>query len=147
MAVSPPGTREVRREPSEEIDALARAVIGAAIEVHRMLGPGFLESVYEEAMVIELWLRSIPFERQKNVSIDYKGHQVGEGRFDLLVGDCLVVEIKAVEGMASVHAAQVMSYLRTIQQPHGLLINFNVPILRDGIKRVVLTDHLVDPGK
>ena len=82
------------REPDASTDALAHAVIGAAIEVHRHLGPGFLEEVYEEALCLELRLRQIPFERQKLVRIDYKGEYVGEGRLDLLVGDRLVVELK-----------------------------------------------------
>lgn len=126
-------------EPNKDVDRLARSVIGAAIEVHRHLGPGFLESVYEEALVVELGLRGIPFERQKPVPVDYKEHHVGEGRVDLLVGYELLVELKAVETLAPIHKAQVISYLRATGLHLGLLINFNVPILRAGIQRIVLS--------
>ena len=126
-------------EPGSELDRLAHAVIGAAIEVHRSLGPGFLESVYEEALCIELDVRRIPFERQWPVAVNYKGHPVGEGRLDLLVGGMLVVELKAVEGVAPIHVAQVMSYLKATGHRLGLLINFNVPFLKSGIKRIVLS--------
>src|SRR5512134_2947555 len=97
-------------EPGAKLDQLAHAVIGAAIEVHRLLGPGYVEAVYEEALCVELRLRGIPFMRQVTVPVDYKGHPVGEGRLDLLVGDLLVVELKAVEALAPVHSAQVISY-------------------------------------
>lgn len=126
-------------EPNKEVDRLARAVIGAAIEVHRHLGPGFLEGVYEEALVVELALRDIPFERQKPVPVSYKGHSVGEGRIDLLVATELLVELKAVEVLAPIHKAQVISYLKATGLHLGLLINFNVPILRAGVQRVVLS--------
>ncbi|MCK4343350.1 MAG: GxxExxY protein [Phycisphaerae bacterium] len=126
-----------RREPSEELDRLAREVIGAAIEVHRILGPGLLESVYEGALCVELSLRGLPFIRQPSVDLSYKGNIVGKGRLDLLVGNALVVELKAVEALNNVHKAQVISYLRTTGYHLGLLINFNVPILKDGIKRII----------
>ena len=128
-----------RVEPDEKTDALAHAVIGAAIEVHRALGPGFLEEVYANALAIELRLRGIPFELQKRVRVDYKDHVVGEGRLDFLVGACLVVELKAVQALAAIHTAQVISYLKATGQTLGLLINFNVALLKDGIRRVVLT--------
>jgi GxxExxY protein len=130
----------MRREPSQELDRLARAVIGAAIEVHRALGPGFLESVYEEALCVELELLGIPFARQQPVSVNYKGRAIGEGRIDLLVGGILIVELKAVEELASIHSAQVISYLKMTGHHLGLLINFNVPVLKDGIKRIILSD-------
>jgi len=131
-------TKEKRnREPTQAVDELARVVIGAAIEVHRMLGPGFLESVYEEALCVELRLRSIPFVRQYSAVVDYKGHSVGEGRLDLLVGEELVVELKTVDSLAPIHEAQVISYLKTTGRHLGLLINFNSALLKDGIKRVV----------
>jgi GxxExxY protein len=126
-------------EPNSELDRLAHDVIGAAIEVHRILGPGFLESVYEEALCVELGLRGIQFVRQYQSSVDYKGHAVGEHRLDLLVGDVLVVELKAADSLAPVHAAQVLSYLKTTGKQLGLLINFNTPVLRQGIRRVVLS--------
>jgi GxxExxY protein len=125
------------REPSAEEDRLAREVIGAAIEVHRVLGPGLLESVYEEALCIELQLRGLAFVRQPAVDLAYKGHSVGRGRLDLLVGDRLVVELKAVDALSGVHTAQVISYLRTTGYRLALLINFNVPVLKDGVKRIV----------
>lgn len=89
-------------EPSKELDELAHAVIGAAIEVHRNLEPGFLESVYEQALEIEFKLRAIPFERQKELAVSYKGHQVGKGFLDLLVADSLVLELKAVDKLAQI---------------------------------------------
>ncbi len=128
-----------RGEPSEEVDKLAYAVIGAAIEVHRVLGAGFLESVYQEALDIELQLRKIPFVSQKIVAVNYKGSKVGEGKLDFLVGSNLVVELKAVENLAPIHTAQVLSYLKMTSYPLGLLINFNVPILKQGIKRIILS--------
>ncbi|AJQ25989.1 GxxExxY protein [Pelosinus fermentans] len=117
--------------------ALTDKVIGAAIEVHRILGPGYLESVYEEALVHELQLRNIPLERQKVININYKDKAVGEGRIDLLVDQCLIIELKAVNELADIHVAQVLSYLKTTGLQLGLLINFNTKYLRDGIKRVI----------
>jgi GxxExxY protein len=126
-------------EPTSEADRLAYAVIGAAIEVHRQLGPGFLESVYEEALCVELEMRGIPFRRQHPIGVSYKGRPVGEARLDLLVGDILVVELKAVDAVVGVHTAQVLSYLKATGHRLALLINFNVPVLKHGIHRVVLT--------
>ena len=130
---------EKKREPGEEVDRLAYAMIGAAIEVHRLLGPGFLEVVYEQALMVELQLRGIPFRRQVVVAVDYKGEAVGEGRIDLLIGDTLIVELKAVNELTLIHSAQVISYLKMTGNQLGLLINFNVPILKDGIKRIILS--------
>ena len=126
-------------EPSRELDELAPKVIGAAIEVHRHLGSGYLESVYEEAVAIECGLRDIPFERQVPVSLDYKGHKVGEGRLDFLIGKKLLVELKAVETLILVHKAQAISYLKATGLHLALLINFNVLVLRAGIQRIVLS--------
>jgi len=131
--------KDAKIEPHITLDRLARTVIGAAIEVHRHLGPGYLENLYEEALSIELGLRRIPFERQKAVAVNYKGHGIGEGRVDLMVGDELLVELKAVEALAPIHKAQVISYLKATECHLGLLINFNVPVLRGGIQRVVLS--------
>ena len=127
------------REPDEAVDRLAREVIGAAIEVHRVLGPGFLESVYQEALCVEMEMRGIPFMPQPTMAVDYKGRRVGEGRVDLLVGGILVVELKAVDALAPIHHAQVISYLKAARCSLGLLINFNVAVLKDGIKRVILS--------
>ncbi len=128
-----------RVEPSTELDELAYAVIGAAIEVHRLLGPGYLESVYEEALCVELTLRGIRFARQLPIGVQYKGRKVGEARLDLVVDDSLVVELKAVEGVAPIHVAQILSYLKATRLRLGLLISFNVTTLRRGIKRVIYT--------
>lgn len=127
----------VTREPGPAQDQLAHAVIGAAIEVHRHLGPGFTEEVYEKALCIEFGLRGIPFERQRAVAVDYKGHEVGAGRLDLLVGGCLVVELKSVSAVTQVEVAKVLSYLKATGSTLALLINFNVPMLKDGIRRLV----------
>jgi len=127
------------KESSKEIDRWAHAVIGAAIEVHRQLGAGFLESVYEEAMAIELELRDIPFAKQHSQAIEYKGRTLGVVRFDFFIADALIVELKAVERILPIHHAQVMNYLKATGLPLALLLNFNVPILRDGIQRIVLS--------
>ncbi len=127
-------------EPADDMNRLTGDVIGAAIEVHRLLGPGFLESVYEDALCIELRLRGIPFVRQRPFALEYKGHSIGNARLDLLVGGRLVVELKAVDALAPIHSAQVLSYLKMTGARLGLLINFNVPALRrGGIKRIVLS--------
>jgi len=126
-------------EPSRELDTIAGAVIGAALEVHRILGPGFLESVYEDALAIELALRSVSFERQKAVSVSYKGRRIGEGRSDFLVESTLVVELKAAERLLPVHQAQVLSYLKATGCRLGLLINFHESQLRQGIRRIVFS--------
>lgn len=126
-------------EPSEELDQLANQVIGAAIEVHRILGAGFLESVYERALAIELGERGIPFERQKPVKLDYKRQIVGEAKLDFLVGQQLILELKAVEALHPIHHAQVINYLKATGHQLGLLINFNVVQLKSGIKRIILS--------
>lgn len=126
-------------EPSKAADQLAHQVIGAAIEVHRVLGPGFLESVYEKALCIELSLRGIPFVRQPKIDVKYKGNPVGEGRPDLVVGDELIVEPKVVGAFAPIHYAKMISYLKATGHQLGLLVNFKVAALKDGIKRVVLS--------
>ncbi len=127
------------QEPDQELDQLAHAVIGAAIEVHRHLGPGYLECVYEEALAVELEMRGVAFERQMPFAVVYKRKQIGEGRLDLFVEKRLVVELKAVEILAPIHKAQLISYLKANECMLGLLINFNVEMLRDGIQRVVLS--------
>ncbi|HEY5934202.1 MAG TPA: GxxExxY protein [Kofleriaceae bacterium] len=119
------------------LNELTHTVIGAAIEVHRWLGPGYLETLYEEALHIELRLRGIPFESQVAVSIPYKGHVVGRSQLDLVVANELIVELKAVETVLEIHRAQVLSYLRATGSRLGLLINFNTPCLRDGVRRVI----------
>lgn len=127
------------KEPDKYLNQLAHDVIGAAIEVHRTLGPGFLESVYEEAMCIELKIRNLAFEQQKTFAVNYKGYPVGESRLDILVENCPIVELKAVEALESIHKAQLISYLRSTGYLLGLLINFNVPVLINGVQRIVLS--------
>ena len=125
------------REPDEILNQLSHNVIGAAIEVHRVLGPGFLESVYEEALAIELNLRDIPFVRQPPFAVAYKGFSVGEGRLDFLVGERLIIELKAVDKLLPIHSAQVLSYLKITGCQLGILMNFNDRTLIDGIKRFI----------
>jgi len=99
-------------EPEGRTEQAAKLVIGAAIEVHRALGPGYLESVYEQALAVELALRGVGFERQVTFALCYKGHPIGEGRLDLLVEGSLIVELKAVEELSAIHMAQALSYLK-----------------------------------
>ena len=121
-----------------EEQELSGDVIGAAIEVHRVLGPGLLESAYELALERELTLRGHAVERQKPVSLEYKGTTLGDGfRIDLLVDDRLLLEIKAVEGLLPRHDAQLLTYLRLTGKRVGLLINFNERTLKEGIRRVM----------
>ncbi len=129
----------MNNEPSDQLDRLAHGIIGAAIEVHRTLGPGFLESVYEEALCIEFAQRQIPFKRQHVINVAYKGHKVGESRLDLFVDDQIIVELKAVEALLPIYTAQLLSYLRATKCQLGLLMNFNLPVLKPGIKRIVLS--------
>lgn len=127
------------RELPPHLNDLTGEVIGAAIEVHRVLGPGLLESAYEAALCVELELREVPFVRQPMVALVYKDHPIGTGRMDLLVRGELIVELKAVEALGDVHTAQVLSYLRATGHRLGLLINFNVTVLKDGIRRIILS--------
>lgn len=129
--------KAARPEPAEEIDRVAYATIGAAIEVHRTLGPGFIESIYEEAFAVELRLRGLAFDRQLRVPIFYKQASIGEHVLDFVVDGLVVVELKAIERIAAVHCAQVHSYLRAGVFQLGLLINFNVPMLKQGLRRII----------
>ena len=131
--------KSAKEEPNQDLDAIAHRVIGAAIEVHKALGPGYLESVYEEAIAVELEERGIRFNRQFAFNIPYKDKKVGEGRLDFLVEGLLVVELKAVEKLAPIHTAQVISYLKATGCSLGLLINFNERLIRSGIQRVILS--------
>jgi GxxExxY protein len=133
--------KSAKKEPCTEVDELARRIIGAAIEVHRELGPGYLESVYEEALAQEFDRQEIPFQRQYGFSVLYKGKGVGEGRIDFVVAEKIVLELKAVDKVAPIHSAQVISYLRATQCELGLLINFNERLLRSGVQRIVLSRH------
>jgi GxxExxY protein len=124
---------------SGHLNQMTEAVIGAAMEVHRALGPGLLESAYQECLCRELTVRGIPFERQRPLPLEYKGIRLECGyRLDLLVAGMLVIEVKSVEALAPVHEAQLLTYLRLGGWKVGLLINFNVPLLKQGIRRKVL---------
>jgi GxxExxY protein len=121
-----------------EVNDLTKEIIGAAIEVHRALGPGLLESIYENCLCHELKLRGIQFERQKALHVAYKEVDLDCCyRVDLLVSDAVIVEIKAVDELQPIHDAQVLTYLKLGGWKIGLLINFNVRLLKDGIKRIV----------
>lgn len=122
-----------------EVNKITETIIGAAIEVHRTLGPGLLESAYEECLCHELTLRQVSFERQRPLPVKYKGIDLDCGyRLDMLVSDLVVVEIKAVESLLPIHEAQLLTYLKLGGWQVGLLINFNVPVLKQGIRRRVL---------
>lgn len=119
-------------------DQITAKIIGAAIEVHRVLGPGLLESAYEECLCYELSLRGLEFKRQVGLPVTYKGIKLACGyKMDLLVEDLIVVELKTVENLLRVHSAQLLSYLRLSGKPVGLLINFNSSTLKSGLKRIV----------
>lgn len=125
---------EARRE-----NEITESVIGAAIEVHRALGPGLLESAYEECSCHELSLRGLSFRRQVDLPVCYKGVKLDCGyRMDVVVDDLVILELKTVEKILPIHQAQLLTYLKLYHRSVGLLINFNVPVLKDGIKRMVL---------
>jgi GxxExxY protein len=120
------------------INELTEAIIKSAIEVHKILGPGLLESTYEECLCQELALVNVPFDRQVPLPVNYKGHKVNCGyRLDLLVADTVVVEIKSVEKLLPIPEAQLLTYLKLGNWKVGLLQNFNVPLLKHGIRRLV----------
>lgn len=130
--------------PDARFEELTAAIIGAAIEVHRHLGPGLLESTYEECLEWELQQLGYDVDRQMKVPIVYKGRTLNSSyRLDLLVEKQVIVDVKAVDSLADIHHAQLLTYLRHTSKDVGLLINFNSPLLRDGIKRVVLTNRVV----
>lgn len=124
--------------PADKRDPLTYKMIGAAIEVHRILGAGLLENVYEDALCIELAERGLSFERQQHLEINYKGHDIGDLYVDIIVEGRVIEELKSVRELAPIHKAQLMTYLRVSNLGLGLLINFNVPILAQGVQRVVL---------
>lgn len=121
-----------------EIAALNEKIIGCAIEVHRQLGPGLLESAYERAMCVELEDAGIRYECEVRMPVEYKGRTIGDYRIDLLVADTVIVEIKSVERFDPIFEAQVLTYLRVTGKRVGLLINFNSRLLKNGVKRFVL---------
>jgi len=118
---------------------LSERILGAAIEVHRALGPGLLENVYRECLAHELTLRGLRFEREKRLPVHYKGVHLDCGfRLDFVVEGMVVVELKTVDALLPVHASQLLTYLKLTGCRLGLLVNWNVPVLRDGVRRVVL---------
>ena len=130
------GSRVVEGEDRERETWLSGQVVDAAIQVHRVLGPGLLESAYEHCLAYELGLRGIEVGRQVALPIRYGDAELEAGyRLDLVVGRCVVVEIKAVEAFSRLHQAQILTYLKLSGYRVGLLLNFNVPVLRDGIRR------------
>jgi len=122
----------------DEINKITERIIGCAIEVHRHLGPGLLESVYEEALCVEFELHDVNYQRQLSVPVNYKGRVIGEYRLDLLVEDAVVVELKSVERHDPVFEAQILTYMRVTGRRVGLLINFNSKLLKEGVKRFIL---------
>lgn len=129
----------MHQEIPDKLDALARLVVDAAFKVHKALGPGLLESAYQACLEIELERRCVRFISQNVLPICYEGTTIeGAYRVDLLVDDQLIVELKAVDQLLPIHSAQVLTYLRLSGNRLGLLINFNTPLIKDGIKRIVL---------
>jgi GxxExxY protein len=129
---------QVTSDLPAETEELISQVIGASIRVHSELGPGFLESIYANALAIELGVMEIPFERELGITVHYRGHPIAGHRLDFVVGGAIVLEIKAASRIDPIFQAKLLSYLRATKLRAGLLINFNLPLLRDGIKRVVV---------
>jgi GxxExxY protein len=119
------------------LNALTEKIIGCGITVHRVYGPGLLESIYHECFIVELRQVGLLVEREKKVPVTYRGVTVGRFKIDCLVEDKIVVEVKAIESLAPVHTAQLITYLKLTGCPIGLLMNFNVPILKSGVRRVL----------
>ena len=131
--------RQVLWGRAMDVNQLTGRIIGAAIEVHKTLGPGLLESAYEECLCRELDLQGLHYTRQEPLPIEYKGVKLDCGyRIDVLVEDVVIVELKSVEALEPIYEAQLLTYLKLTGRKVGLLINFNVPVLRDGIKRMIL---------
>jgi GxxExxY protein len=129
---------ETAEHERDRLNALSNAIIGAALRVHDELGPGMLESAYEACLMFELLDMGLKVEREKALPLVYRGRRLDCGyRLDLLVDDSIIVEVKSIERLGPVHNAQLLSYLRQCDLKLGLLINFNVKWLRDGVKRVV----------
>ena len=123
---------------NNELNKLSKKIIGAAIEVHKIMGPGLLETVYEECLCHELLLMGIMFERQAYLPVKYKGITMPKGfRLDIVVEGNVIVEVKSVTDLLQIHEVQLLNYLKLSKLKLGLLINFNVPVLKDGIKRIV----------
>ena len=130
-----PGTLSVL---SPELDELITRIIGCVIRVHRELGPGFLESIYAAALAFELQTAQIPYERERAVTVHYRGLAISGQRVDFIVADSVILELKAATRIDPIFEAKLISYLRTTGIKVGLLINFNVPLVKDGIRRLVV---------
>lgn len=136
----------ITRDELRELNTLSNQVVGACIEVHQVLGPGLLESAYEECLCHELTLRKIAFEHQVAIPIEFKGIRLNNGfRLDILVENQLVIELKAVDELQPIHSAQLYTYLKLTGLHLGLLTNFNVKLMKDGIRRVVNNVPSADP--
>jgi GxxExxY protein len=122
----------------EEIEAIVHQTIGCCIAVHRALGPGLLEHIYAKAVCLELVVNGIHFEREKRIPVIYRGERLCDQYIDFIVAESIVLEIKSVEHLAPIHHSQLLNYLRLSHLRAGLLVNFNVVVLKDGINRKVL---------
>ena len=125
--------------PSPEVEELTEQIIGCSIEVHRNLGPGLLESVYRDCLIIEMRMQGLRIDSERRLAFDYKGQRIsGALKLDLLVNDCVIVELKAVEYLHPVHSAQVITYLKLSGYPAGLLMNFNSTTLKAGLNASII---------
>lgn len=131
----------VDNQLDEKTEILIRNIIGAAIEVHRELGPGYLEKVYEQAMALELKYRGLTYATQVPVAVYYKGEKIRGQVLDMVVEGKVILELKSVEMILPIHEAQILSYLKSTDFPAGLLINFKEKLVKNGIKRFVNTKH------
>jgi len=132
-------TKTQREAISDELNGLARQVVDAAFHVHKALGPGLLESVYETCLCHELTKRRVAFQKQVVLPVVYDGLEIKTGlRIDLWIENQLIVELKAIDSLHEIHKAQIMTYMKLTDSRLGLLVNFNVPVIKDGIKRIIL---------
>ena len=121
------------------LDIIGKQIVDCAFQVHKTMGPGLLENIYEEAFICELKDRNINFEKQKNIPIQYKNHKLELNyRLDLLIEDSIIVELKSVDRLLPIHNAQILTYLKLMNLRLGYLINFNVPVIKEGIRRKAL---------
>lgn len=125
----------MKSEKILEYEALTEKIIRCAIEVHKKLGPGFIESIYENAFIIELQRKGLSFEKQKEVVIQYDGYEIGKHRLDLIIADTIIIELKALRNIEDIHFVIVRSYLKALGKEHGLIINFSKKVLE--VKRVI----------
>lgn len=132
------GDTESKNSNFEILNNITDRIIGCSIEVHKILGPGLLESTYENALCYEFKINNINFQQQVKIPIIYKGISLGDYRIDLLVEDKIIVELKAIDRNDKIFEAQLLTYLKVTNKKLGLLINFNVPVLKNGIKRIAL---------